>query len=227
MGDTLIVEKTRLIFAEFLGTGLLVTAVIGSGIMAQALTSDRGLQLFINAFATITTLGVFIFLFGEVSGAHFNPIVSSCALIRREISPLRAVTFIFTQFAGGLAGTALANGMFKRPLFEASLHPRPGSNVLLGEIVATAGLIVIIFCKTTKNRPMFLLVPAWVGSAYFFTSSTSFANPAVTFARAWSNSFAGISPSSVLPFIGAQLVGGVIGFGIALFLNQQGRVLND
>lgn len=212
---TLLLRSIRALIAEFLGTAVLVAAVIGSGFMAQSLTPDKGLQLLINALSTILALGVLIWLFEGISGAHFNPVVSLIVALRRELSPLRLIAYVTMQFIGGLAGTALANAMFKRPIFETSLHQRTGSNLFLGEVVATCGLIIIIFTKNHKNRPMALLVPAWIGAAYFFTSSTSFANPAVTFARAWSNSFAGIAPSSVSVFIAAEILGGLIGFGIA------------
>lgn len=205
-----------------------MAAVIGSGFMAQFLTPDKGLQLLINALSTILALGVLIWLFGEISGAHFNPVVSLVAMVRGELSFLIGIFFVASQIIGGFAGTALANGMYKRSLFEASLHHRSGSNLLLGEVVATSGLIIVIFSKTTKNRPMYLLVPAWIGAAYFFTSSTSFANPAITVARAWSNSFAGIAPSSVPAFIAAQILGGILGFGVVIFFqNNNQREFSD
>lgn len=219
----LLLKIYRALLAEFLGTAVLVAAVIGSGIMAQSLTSDPGLQLLINALSTILALGVLIWLFAEVSGSHFNPIVSMVAAIYKDLSFLHALEFIAAQFVGGLAGTALANAMFKAPLFESSHHVRTGSNLFLGEVVASAGLILLIFMRRAGSRPMYILVPAWIGSAYFFTSSTSFANPAVTFARAWSNSFAGIAPSSVLLFIVAQLLGGVLALLLLSLLNEKNR----
>ena len=225
---SLLLGSSKALFAEFLGTAVLVTAVIGSGIMAQSLTPDKALQLLINALSTILALGVLIWLFTDTSGAYFNPIISLAAAFRNDLSIPRMLGFIFAQLVGGLVGTALANAMFDRNFFEASMHQRSGHALLLGEVVATCGLVLVIFGKVASNRPMFLLVPAWIGSAYFFTSSTSFANPAVTVARAWSNSFAGIAPASILPFIGAQLFGGVLGLALVflLFDHSQGELSN-
>jgi glycerol uptake facilitator-like aquaporin len=218
---SLLLRTSKALFAEFFGTAVLVAAVIGSGIMAQSLTSDRALQLLINALSTILALGVLIWLFTEVSGAHFNPVVSIAAAIRKDLSPLHMVGFVIAQFVGGLAGTALANAMFAHHLIEVSHHHRSGHALLLGEVVATCGLVLVIFSKVSSSRLMYLLVPAWIGSAYFFTSSTSFANPAVTLARVWSNSFAGIAPASLLPFIGAELFGGALGLAFIFLLFGQ------
>lgn len=203
---------------EFIGTALLVMTVVGSGIMAQNLTQDVGLALLINTLATVFMLGVIISLFAPLSGAHFNPVVTVASALRKVNSWTTAGAYIVSQFAGGILGTAVANIMFNKPLLTASLHTRSAHQLLLGEVIATAGLVFLIFNRISKNLPMQILVPAWIGSAYFFTASTSFANPAVTFARAWSNSFAGIAPASVLGFVGAQLVGAGLGLGMANFL---------
>ena len=221
-------RTSRALIAEFIGTAVLVAAVIGSGIMAQSLTSDKALQLLINALSTILALGTLIWLFADLSGAHFNPIVSIAMAIRKDLPLLHMGGFVVSQSVGGLAGTALANAMFDRHLFEASKHYQSGHALLLGEVVATCGLVLIIFGKVSSGRPMYLLVPAWIGSAYFFTSSTSFANPAVTFARAWSNTFAGIAPASALPFIGAELMGGALALAILFLLfGQNPRVSSN
>ena len=199
--------------AEALGTGILVTAVVGSGIMATTLSDDLGLDLLINAVATVAALGVLIWTLGPISGAHFNPAVTTVAAVRREIAGREAGLYIVAQILGALGGVALANLMFSAPAWEASSRMREGTGVLLGEVVATAGLLALIgaLTRTGKGHLGPALVPAWIGAAYFFTASTSFANPAVTIGRAFTESFSGIAPESVLPFIGAQFVGAAIG----------------
>jgi glycerol uptake facilitator-like aquaporin len=197
----------RRVVAEFLGTMILVTAVVGSGIMATALTDDVGVQLLMNMLATVMVLGLLIWTLGPISGAHFNPAVTGVALVRREIPGREGAAYIPAQVLGAVTGAMLANLMFAMPAVELSTNERAGANLLLGEVVATAGLLWII----GNGRLGPVLVPAWIGSAYFFTSSTSFANPAVTIGRAFTDTFAGIAPASVLPFILAQLVGAAIG----------------
>ena len=199
--------------AEALGTGMLVAAVVGSGIMATTLSDDLGLDLLINAVATVAALGVLIWTLGPISGAHFNPAVTTVAAVRREIAGREAGLYVVAQIVGALSGVALANLMFSAPAWEASSRMREGTGVLLGEVVATAGLLALIgaLTRTGKGHLGPALVPAWIGAAYFFTASTSFANPAVTIGRAFTESFSGIAPESVLPFIGAQFVGAAIG----------------
>ena len=203
----------RRVAAEFLGTMILVAAVVGSGIMATLLTDDVGVQLLLNMQATVLVLGLLIWTLGPISGAHFNPAVTSVALVRREIRPGEGAAYIPAQIAGAITGTVLANLMFDLPAVQISTHARGGAGVLLGEVVATAGLLWIIgaLTRTGNGRLGPALVPAWIGSAYFFTSSTSFANPAVTIGRAFTDTFAGIAPQSVLPFILAQFLGAAIG----------------
>jgi glycerol uptake facilitator-like aquaporin len=203
----------RRIAAEFLGTMILVAAVVGSGIMATLLTDDVGVQLLMNMLATVLVLGLLIWTLGPISGAHFNPAVTGVALVRREIHPGEGTAYIPAQIAGAITGAILANVMFDLPAVEVSTHQRGGAGVLLGEVVATAGLLWIIgaLTRTGSGRLGPVLVPAWIGAAYFFTSSTSFANPAVTIGRAFTDTFAGIAPASVVPFIAAQLVGAAIG----------------
>ena len=213
--------KIRKAGAEFLGSAVLVTTVIGSGEMAQNLSSDTGVQLLINAIATAAILYLLITLLTEISGAHFNPLVTLIVAYKREISLSQTLQFIFAQFLGALAGAGLAYLLFDLPIFTASTHVRSGSNLLLSEIVATAGLIFTIFIAIDQKREKKIpvLVACWIGAAYFFTSSTSFANPAVTFARGWSNTFAGIAPESIAPFIGAQLIGAILGLVISQLLS--------
>jgi len=203
----------RRIFAEFLGTAMLVAVVVGSGIMAANLTTDVGVQLLINALATAAGLGVLIWVLGPISGAHFNPAVTLVAVTRREIAPLEAGGYVVLQIIGAVAGATLANLMFSLPAWSESTRDRASGGLWIGEIVATAGLLLVIGAITRTGHANLgaVLVPAWIGAAYFFTASTSFANPAVTVGRAFSDTFAGISPASVLPFIGFQLIGAAIG----------------
>ena len=207
---------TRRLAAEALGAGLLVTAVVGSGIMATALTEDLGLALLVNAVSTVAALGVLIWTLGPTSGAHFNPAVTLTAAVRREVSPPEAGGYVLAQLAGASCGVALANVMFGLPAWELATTDRTGTGVLLGEVVATAGLVWVIGALTRTHRGHLgpVLVPVWIGAAYFFTSSTSFANPAVTWGRMLTDTFTGIAPSSVLPFVAAQLVGAALGAGI-------------
>lgn len=210
----------RRLLAEFLGTGVLVATVIGSGTMATNLTHDVGLQLLINAVATVAALGVIIAALGPVSGAHFNPVVTLAEAVRRDMGAGEAAGYVAVQLAGGLAGTAVANLMFELPAWHASGHERTGTGLWLGEVVATAGLLFTIGAITRTDRGHLgpVLVSAWIGAAYFFTSSTSFANPAVALARSASDTFAGIAPSSVPGFVVAQLVGAALGAGLVAFL---------
>lgn len=216
----------RRLAAEFLGTGLLVTVVVGSAIMASNLTDNSALVLLINAFSTVAGLGVLIWTLGPISGAHFNPAVTAVATLEREMPLREAAGYVTAQIAGALAGVALANVMFGLPAWQASTHVRSGWGVWTGEVVATAGLLWIIgaLTRTGHGRLGPILVAAWIGSAYFFTSSTSFANPAVTIGRSLTDTFAGIAPSSVPAFIGFQLIGAAVGAGLtAIFFPRRGR----
>lgn len=205
--------RTRRFVAELLGTAVLVAVVIGSGIMGTQLSDDLAVALLINAASTVCGLGVLIWLLGPVSGAHFNPVVTAVAVVRREVGSIDALGYVVAQIAGGLLGAALANAMFALPLVNASTHVRDGGPVWLGEIVATAGLLLVIGAlgRTGRGHLGPVLVAAWIGSAYFFTSSTSFANPAVTIGRSISDTFAGIAPSSVAMFVAMQVIGAAIG----------------
>jgi glycerol uptake facilitator-like aquaporin len=163
--------------------------------------------------ATVAVLGVLIWMLGPISGAHFNPVVTGVAVVRREMPGFEALVYIAVQIAGALAGVALANLMFGYPAWEPSTAERQGGPIWLGEVVATMGLLLVIGALTRTGRGHLgpALVPAWIGAAYFFTSSTSFANPAVTIGRSLTDTFSGISPSSVLPFIAFQIVGAAVG----------------
>jgi glycerol uptake facilitator-like aquaporin len=209
--------------AEFLGTCTLVAVVVGSGAMAQNLTQDVGLELLINTVATVLALGLLIELFAPISGSHFNPLVSVIQIIRRELSLSDAIFYVIAQCAGGILGAMLANLMFSHPAIFISQHSRSGLHLWLGEAVATAGLIFVIFqaINLGKSKLIPILVPAWIGAAYFFTSSTSFANPAVTLARSFTDTFSGIKISSVPGFVIAQCAGAVIGFGLTIFFKSE------
>ena len=202
--------------AEFLGTALLVAIVVGSGIMATNLSQDIGVQLLINTISTVFGLMVLIQILLPISGANFNPVVTLIDLIQGRTTFLVLIQYTVAQIAGAISGAALANAMFSHPLLETATKVRSGGNLYIGEIVATAGLIMIISLLLTQEK--FTMIPvtvaSWIGSAYFFTSSTSFANPAVTIGRAFTDSFAGIAPESVTKFILAQLLGAFIGLGL-------------
>ena len=202
--------------SEFLGTCLLVCIVVGSGIMATNLSPDIGVQLLINAVSTVFGLMVLIQLLMPISGAHFNPVVTLVNLIQKNVSISTFIKFSIVQTAGAITGAILANAMFNLALFETSTKIRSGSNLYLGEVIATAGLILVINLLVSQEKTALIpvMVASWIGSAYFFTSSTSFANPAVTVGRIFSESFAGIGPSSVLQFIAAQIIGALLGLGI-------------
>jgi glycerol uptake facilitator-like aquaporin len=216
----------RRLLAEFAGTALLVTVVVGSGIAAaQRSPGDVGLQLLENSTATALGLAVLILLFGPVSGAHFNPVVSAAdwLLGRRAGTGLNGgqlIAYGVVQVVGGVIGALLANLMFDRAVLEIATRSRLSPDHLIGQTVATAGLIALIFALAGSGRAgqSAAAVGAYIGAAYWFTSSTSFANPAVTVGRIFSDTFAGIAPASAPGFIGAQIVGGLIGLGLAATL---------
>ena len=216
----------RRLVAELLGTALLVAVVVGSGIAAQRLSPDDvGLQLLQNSTATVLGLTVLILLFGPVSGAHFNPVVSAAdwLLGRRAGTGLTAAevgAYALAQTVGAVAGAVLANTMFDLSRTELSAKDRTGSHLLVAEVVATAGLVLLVFAlaRTGRGAVAAPAVGAYIGAAYWFTSSTSFANPAVTIGRVFSDSFAGIDPASVPGFVGAQVVGGLVGILLVRYL---------
>ncbi|MFF4799969.1 aquaporin [Streptomyces sp. NPDC001351] len=208
----------RRALAEAVGSAALVAVVVGSGIQATELSRDVGVQLLANSLATVFGLGVLIVLLGSVSGAHFNPVVTLAAWFtgRRDGKGPAArdvAAYVPAQIAGATVGAVLADAMFGRPLVRWSTHDRSAGHLLLGEIVATAGLVLLIFGLARVGRAHFapVAVASYIGAAYWFTSSTSFANPAVTIGRAFTDTFAGIAPGSVGPFIAAQMVGAVLG----------------
>jgi len=211
--------------AEFLGTGLLVTIVVGSGIAAQRLSADTGLQLLENALATAMGLGVLIVLLAPVSGAHFNPVVTLVIAIleRRAHDRMRLreiAAYIPAQIAGGIGGAILANLMFAVPT-ALSTTDRATPATFLAEVVATAGLVLVITGLIRTHQSITVIATAvgsYIGAAYWFTSSTSFANPAVTIGRMFTDTFAGVAHASVLPFIAAQILGGAVAAGLTIAL---------
>ena len=211
----------RRLLGELLGTGLLVAIVVGSGIAAQRLSPDEiGLQLLENSLATALGLAVLIFMLSPVSGAHFNPVVTiTDRVLTGRPRWTEAAAYVAAQVVGAVGGALLANAMFGLPPAIATTQ-RLSSGHLLAEVVATAVLVLLIFSlvRTGRSAAVAPAVGAYIGAAYWFTSSTSFANPAVTIGRLFSDSFAGIAPGSVLPFVGAQLVGAALGVGLLLLL---------
>ena len=202
----------KALFAEFLGTALLVTAVVGSGLMGSNLSGDLLVALIANALSTALALGLLILTLGPVSGAHFNPVVSMALAIDQRFKAAGVAPYLVAQFAGAVAGAVLANVMFGSAAIQVSSKGMVSQGTAIGEVIATAGLVFIILNLIQSKRAYLspVAVPAWIGSAYFFTSSTSFANPAVTVGRIFTDSFAGIGPQSVPSFVIAQLLGAAL-----------------
>ena len=202
--------------AEFAGTAILVCVVVGSGIMGTNLSDNPGIALLINTFSTIFALALLILIIAPISGAHFNPAVSLVQVLRRDLNVMEFFGFVVAQIFGAILGAITANVMFNLSAIQISSHARVTTGTLIGEVIATAGLICVIFILVNRSQENIIpiAVAGWIGSAYLFTSSTSFANPAVTIGRIFSDTFAGIQPGSVLPFIVAQIIGA--GLGLAL-----------
>ena len=207
-GETTGASRAQLT-AEFVGTATLVTAVVGSGIMAQNLSVDEGLILLQNAFATAAALVALILAFGPASGAHFNPVVTLAAVLFGTLSNRAALAYVAAQTAGAILGVIVANAMFGLPIIELSSENRGAAELVFSETVATFGLVLVIFAvvRSGSTRAAAFAVAGYIAGAYYFTSSTSFANPAVTVARTLSDTFTGIAPASAPAFIAAQIVG--------------------
>ena len=219
-------DLTRRLAAEALGTAFLIVAVIGSGIMASQLSpTDVGLQLLENAAATAGALIGLILMFGAVSGAHFNPVVTLTDRLLGTTTTRDTFLYVAAQLVGGCLGAVVANLMFELPAVELSTKDRSSPALWLSEVVATVGLLLVIqgCVRTGRSRAVPFAVGAWIGGAYWFTSSTSFANPAVTVARTLSDTFAGIAPASAPMFIVMQLIGTVIAFGLVRFFYPHDR----
>jgi glycerol uptake facilitator-like aquaporin len=206
----------RRLLGEFLGSALLAALVIGSGIAAQRLSQDTGLRLLENAAATAAGLFAIILMFGPVSGGHFNPVVSLVDAAFGGLSRRDALAYIPAQVVGCIAGAVAANGMFALTAISISTHHRASPSHLLAEVIATVGLILVIFALARSGRSATApaAVGAYIGAAYWFTSSTSFANPAISIGRMFSDTFAGIAPGSVPGFVVAQLAGGAVAIGL-------------
>jgi len=210
-----VVPIWRRLLAEYLGSALLAAVVIGSGIAAQTLSPGAaGLQLLENAAATGAGLFAIILMFGAVSGAHLNPVISFVDAAFGGLSWRHASAYLPAQVAGCVSGAVLANLMYSRAAISISTKHRASAAHFLAEIVATAGLVLVIFAlaRTRRSVATPAAVGAYIGAAYFFTSSTSFANPAIAVGRMFSDTFAGIAPSSVPPFVAAEVVGGLVAF---------------
>lgn len=215
-------DLPRRLAAEGMGTALLVATVVGSGIMASRLSADAGLQLLGNTVPTGAILVVLISLFGPISGAHFNPVVS-LVLMRVAARPLgETLGYCGAQIAGSLLGTMLAHAMFQVPILVYSVKMRTGPAQWLAEVVATFGLVVVVLAArhlSLKNAPV--LIGLYITAAYWFTASTAFANPAVTLARSITDTFSGIAPANVPAFIAAQMLGGALAVAVGGWLFQQ------
>jgi arsenate reductase len=215
----------RRLLAELLGTGLLVAVVVGSGIAATRLTGDGAVRLLVNSTVTALGLAVLILIFSPAGGAQFNPVVTAADWLLGRHTPGRysigqALAVMASQIAGAIGGAALADGMFAVPVLSPSGHHRGGGHLLLSEVVATAGLLLLIvsLARTGRAQQASWSVGAWIGAAYWFTASTSFANPAVTIGRTLTNTYAGIAPASAPGFIAAQLLGGLLGLALAVII---------
>ena len=208
----------KAVLAEAVGTAVLLMTIVGSGIAAVDLTDDVGLQLVINAIATVAVLGVLVAAALPISGGSFNPAVTLADLVRGNVSMRRGAAYVVAQVAGAVFGAVMAHMMFERDVVSWSDADRGGWGRLLGELVATAGLVAAIALVDRAALP--LVVPAWILAAYLFTSSTSFANPAVTLGRVFTDSFSGIAGADVPWFIAAQLVGAMLGLGLARILKE-------
>ncbi len=200
---------------ELIATALLALAIVGSGYMASELTKDSALILFINALATAIGLAIAINLAGKISGAHLNPVVTLVMLIQKRVSSIVGIFYIISQICGAILGTITANYIFGQGAFQSSTQIRSGSNLLVSEVIATAGLLWIILNNLSNSKNIERYVPLWIFGGIIFTSSTSFANPAITIGRSFTDSVTGIAPSSILGFVVAQLVGGFIGLILA------------
>lgn len=210
----------RKLVAEFTGTAFITAAVIGSAIMATNWTKDGAIWLLVNMISTVSVLYVAIVLFASVSGAHFNPVVSLVKLIQRELSGKDFLSYLIAQFLGAIFGTSVAHFLFDYSILSISEIERDGLNIFTAEVVASFGLVLIVIAnwRKFKVRNRASLISLWIASAYFFTSSTSFANPAVSLGRMLTDSLAGISPSSLALFIPAQVLGGLLALFFANFL---------
>lgn len=216
-------NRRQVLFAEFLGTAFLLATVVGSGIMAERLAGGNvAIALLANTIPTGAILVVLITMIGPISGAHFNPAVTLATMLDGDMKRADGLSFVLSQIAGGIFGVMCAHMMFAEPFLQVSQKARFGAGQWFSEFVATFGLVLLIFLVVKfKRDAVAMAVGLYITAAYWFTASTSFANPAVTIARALSDSFAGIGPISVLPFILAQVFGAVVAWAVSRFLLQK------
>lgn len=215
----MIADRARRLAAEAMGTMMLLVAVVGSGIMAETLTDDTALALLANAIATGAALVVLITTLGPISGAHFNPAVTLAMLVRKRIGPVDAGLFILVQIVFGVVGVVLAHAMFDQALLQESLRERSGGAQWIAEVTATFGLVFFIFLAVRfREDSVAWVVGLYITGAYWFTASTSFANPAVTIARSFTDTFSGIAPADMVMFILMQLVGALLAAGLAAWM---------
>jgi len=200
--------KIKQLVFEFFGTATLLVGVVGSSFMATNLTGDKALALLINAAVTAATLGIIIKVGASISGAHYNPAVTFANVLLRKNSLALALQYLIAQVVGAICGVILANAMFSSKLVANSTIERSGTGLILAEVIATIGLVYLAL--TSNEKSAWKLIPLWIFAAYFFTSSTSFANPAVTLSRVFTESGAGINSGSVLWFVLAQIVGALL-----------------
>ena len=208
-------KQQRAVMMEFLGTAILAVGIVGSGHMLTSLGADNGLELFVNALATAVALAIAIRIGMKISGSHFNPAVSLVMLLLKKIEFKIFLLYVVAQTLGAISGTILANFMFNQQVLAQSEISRDGSNLFLSEIFATMVLLWIILRFPKRDDLVAIYVPLWIFGAILFTSSTSFANPAITVGRVFTSSIVGIAPASVLLFIIAQLLGGLLGLLVA------------
>ena len=215
-------QTLPVVVSEFVGTAVLVCVVVGSGIMGTTVSADAGVALLINMVSTVLALALLISVLSPISGAHLNPVVTVIEWLKRTVRFNVALFMVLAQSAGAIAGTFAAHAMFGLPSLVEGVNERFTVGTGIGEVIATAGLVMVIGVFVFRNRAeqIPLAVAAWIGSAYLFTSSTSFANPAVTVGRMFTDTFAGIAPTSVFPFIVAQAVGGLLGAAAVVALNR-------
>lgn len=216
-------QVKRAIAMEFLGSAILAVAIVGSGFMAANTSTDNGIRLFINALATALGLAVVIRIGLKISGSHFNPAVSLVMLILKKITPKLFALYLMVQTIGAIFGTLLANLIFDQKLIVQSQIYRDGSNLLISETFATLVLLWIILRFPKRDDLIAIYAPLWIFGAIIFTSSTSFANPAITIGRIFTSSIVGISPSSAFAFILAQLIGAVLGLLISKQVTNPGK----
>ena len=216
-------KQKRAIGMEFIGTMILAVAIVGSGHMAASLAQDGGVRLLINALATAVGLAVVIKVGMKTSGAHFNPAVTLVMVILKKISNELAGLYIAAQVLGAILGVGIANLIYDQSFLKQSLIIRDGSNLFFSELFATAVLLLIILTYRKKDELIAIYVPIWIFGAILFTSSTAFANPAITIGRVFTNSFTGIALDSVLLFVVAQFIGALVGLAIAKNLTLAGK----